>query len=377
MKILIGITYFLPNISGLTIYARRLAEGLVKNGHQVTVLTSRHDRSLPREEIINGIRIVRSPVIFKIGKGVITPLLPWDILRLAKKSDVLNCHLPQFESFLFAILGKILNKKVVLTHHTDLSGWKGFFNRISEGAVWVGQLLAGIFADKIIPYTQDYANHSWFLRLFTKKLKFVYPPITSGRIDQKLKKKWRARIGKRKYLIGFAGRIAKQKGIPFLLKTAPYFEKKLTSFQIIFAGPYRKVIGENYFREIGSLIERFQSSLYFLGEIPEEKMASFYSFCDVLVLPSDDRLESFGLVQVEAMLCGCPVVATDLPGVRIPIKLTKMGLIVPPGNVQALARAIVEVLKNRKKYTQPRSKIIKIFDPQKTIKEYEKVFLGE
>jgi len=376
MKVLIGITYYLPNISGLTIYARRLAKELVKRGHQVTVLTSRHDNSLPRREIIDGVEVVRSPVIAKIGKGVIMPLLPWDVLRLVRKVDVINCHLPQFESFIFAGLGKICGREVILTHHTDLSGWKGLFNQISESTVWAGQLVAGFLADKILPYTKDYADYSWYLRLFKKKLKFVYPPILVGKVESRLKQRWQKKIGRAKYIIGFAGRIARQKGIPHLLKAIAYLKKDLASFKIVFAGPYRKVIGENYLKEIDKLINRYRRDICFLGNIPEEKMASFYSLCDVLVLPSDDRLESFGIVQVEAMLNGCPVVASNLPGVRIPIRLTKMGLIVPPGDSQVLAKAMVKVLKNKNAFLKLNKEVKKIFNFQKTIDKYEKLFQG-
>lgn len=374
MKVLIGITYYLPNISGLTIYTKRLAEGLVKKGHKVTILTSRYESWLPKKETINGVEIERSPVLLRIGKGVVMPLLPLEVFLLARESQVINCHLPQFESFIFSIIGKVFGKKVILTHHTDLSGWKGLLNRVSELAVWFGQLMAGVFADKIIPYTKDYANHSWYLRLFKDKLDFVYPPIISGKLDNNLKQKWLEKIKRPKWIIGFAGRVAKQKGIPYLLEAIPYLEKKLFSFMIVFAGPYQKVIGENYFDKIEKLVNQYRKRVYFLGDVEEEKMTTFYSICDILVLPSDDRLESFGLVQIEAMLAGCPVVTTNLPGVRVPIQLTGMGVVVQPRDSRALAKGILKVLKNRKIFFKPKAEIEKIFNYEKTIREYEKFF---
>jgi len=374
VKILIGISYYFPNISGVTIYAKRLAEGLVKRGHEVTVLTSRYDQSLPQKEIINGVLVFRSKVLLKIGKGILMPLLPLQIFKLVKGCEIINCHLPQFESFVFAIIGKLIGKRVILTHHTDLSGWPGFFNRIAEGSVWGGQLIAGMLADKIVPYTKDYADHSWYLRLFRRKLTYILPPIIAGRPDKNLAKKWQKELNNPQYIIGFAGRIARQKGIPYLLRAIPFLEKEFASFKIVFAGPYKKVIGENYFLEIENLVNKYKERLFFLGDISEEKMATFYSICDVLVLPSDDRLESFGLVQAESMLQGCPVVATDLPGARMPIKLTGMGLVVPAKNSQLLAEAIVKITKKRNFFVQTKNKAKKIFDCQKTIEEYERLF---
>lgn len=373
MNVLLGITYYYPNVSGVSIYAKRLAEGLVKNGHKVTVLTSRYDSSLPKEEEINGVKVVRCPVNLKIGKGVFMFSLPLLVYNLAKNTEVINCHLPQFESFVFSIIGKILGKKVILTHHTDLSGWKGILNRLSEGTVWFGQIVAGIFADKMVPYTKDYADHSWYLQLFKNKLEYILPPILAGPVHKAVKEEIKKKIGQTKYILGFAGRVARQKGIPHLLNSIPFLEKEMKDFKIVFAGPYENVIGEKYFEEIDGLVNKYKKYLIFLGTIPEENMSDFYSICDVLVLPSDDRLESFGLVQAEAMLNGCPVVATDLPGARMPIRLTKMGEIVQVGNSEDLALGIIKVVKNKGKYTKTKEEIKEIFNFKRTVSNYENI----
>ncbi|MRR29856.1 glycosyltransferase family 1 protein, partial [bacterium] len=73
MRILIVLTYYRPHISGLTIYAERLAVAMAKRGHQVTVLTSQYDKSSPQAEVCDGVRIARVPVLFKLSKGVIMP----------------------------------------------------------------------------------------------------------------------------------------------------------------------------------------------------------------------------------------------------------------------------------------------------------------
>lgn len=374
MRVLIGITYYYPNVSGLTFYIKGLAKALAEKGYEISVLTSRFNSSLATEEVVEGVRVRRSFVLFRIGKGVFMPFLPLEIFLQARKADVINCHLPQFESFLFAIVGKLLGKKVILTHHTDLSGWGGFFNRISEATLWSGQLLASLFADKIVPYTKDYADHSWYLKLFKSKLDYIYPPIKVGKIDNKLKKRWNGQIGKPKFIIGFSGRVAKQKGIPHLLRAIPHLKSSLGSFKIVFAGPYKEVVGERYFDEIKNLIDQYSDSLFFLGSVDHKKMSSFYSMCDVLVLPSDDRLESFGIVQVEAMLAGCPVVASELPGVVVPIKETGMGLLVEPGKSEDLARAIVKVIKDKKSFVKPQKEILKKFNYQDSINKYESLF---
>jgi glycosyltransferase involved in cell wall biosynthesis len=63
------------------------------------------------------------------------------------------------------------------------------------------------------------------------------------------------------------------------------------------------------------------------------------------------------MVQVESMLCGTPVVASDLPGVRVPVQATGMGKLAPPGDPRVLAEAILEVLEHRERFLLPRRRL--------------------
>jgi len=374
MRILISLTYYSPNVSGLTTYVETLARELTKKGHEITIVASQHEKYLPKEEVVGGIRIIRIPVTIQIGKGPLMFSLPFRMLKWIIWADVVNCHLPQFESSMITIMAKIFEKKVVLTHHTDLSGWKGIFNVISETAVFCSQIIAGTLADSITVYTKDYAQHSSYLKRFVRKLVFIYPPIRINSIDHEFGRQLKEKIGKTSYVIGFSGRIARQKGLRYLFETIPFIEKNIKNFKIVLAGPYKEVIGENFMEDLNVYISKYKSKIIFLGSISYKKMSAFYSVLDILVLPSDDRLESLGLVQIEAMLAGCPVVATNLPGVRIPIKKTKMGLLVEAKSVKGLARAIIEILSYKNKYFISSEKIQAIFNYKKTIDIYEKVF---
>lgn len=143
--------------------------------------------------------------------------------------------------------------------------------------------------------------------------------------------------------------------------------------KIVVAGPMEPVGEEAYKRKIFSLVKKYGDSTVFLGEIAPEVMGSFYSLLDVLVLPSVNSTEAFGMVQVEAMLKGVPVVATDLPGVRVPIKKTGMGLIVPPKDATALARAICTVVKKKRDFVKPARLIRREFPLADTIASYVNV----
>jgi glycosyltransferase involved in cell wall biosynthesis len=94
----------------------------------------------------------------------------------------------------------------------------------------------------------------------------------------------------------------------------------------------------------------------------------------VHVLPSINNTETFGMVQVEAALCGTPSVASALPGVRVVSAMTEMGVTVPPRDAHALAEALLEVLDHREKYVRPRAPIAEQFSPMTTAARYEALF---
>ena len=177
MHVLIVLTYYRPHTSGLTIYAERLARGLVQRGHEVTILTSHYKRELARRETLNGVNVIRAPVLFRVSKGVIMPtfgVLAWD---LARKSDVISLHLPQFDAAGVALRGRLLKKPTILTYHCDLQLPPGLFNRVVNQAVLWANNSAGRFSHKVVAYTQDFADHSPFLRRFSDKLQVVPPPV--------------------------------------------------------------------------------------------------------------------------------------------------------------------------------------------------------
>ena len=103
-------------------------------------------------------------------------------------------------------------------------------------------------------------------------------------------------------------------------------------------------------------------------------MAAFFKESEVIVLPSLNSTESYGIVQVEAMTSGTPVVASDLPGVRIPVQLTGSGLIVPPGDASALASALIEILQDPHSFRGKPERLANISTPEAVAERYERIF---
>jgi glycosyltransferase involved in cell wall biosynthesis len=378
MRILLVLTYYQPHVSGLTIYVQRLAGALAKGGHQVTVLTSRYDPSLPVQETLDGVHVVRAPVLLRISKGVIMPtflLAAWGLIR---RHDVVSVHLPQFEASMLALLGRLARRPVVLTYHCDLQLPKGWFNRIVDQVVFVSNYLAGHLAQAVVAYTEDYATHSRFLSRFLHKLKVISPPVImaapapSAIADFRRQHQLEGRP-----VVGMAAtRLAAEKGVEVLVEAMPRLLEACPRLKVLFAGQYRNVVGEeDIYRRLMPVIERLSPEHWeFLGVLRQDQMPAFFAVCDVLAVPSLNSTESFGLVQVEAMLCGTPSVASNLPGVRQPPRMTGMGEVVPIGDSAALAEAILKILAQPEGYHRPRLQIEQAFSLDQTVAGYQSLF---
>jgi glycosyltransferase involved in cell wall biosynthesis len=376
MKILVALTYYRPHISGLTIYVERAARALAARGHEVLVLTSRYDRRLPLEEVRDGVRIRRVPVLMRVSKGVIMPTIGWWATRLARWADVLWLHLPQFDAAGIALRGRLFRKPVVLTYHCDVTLPPGWLNRVANQVVHLMDHLAARLADVIVSYTEDYARHSPYLSRYLAKVRVIPPPVEIPVPDPERVAAFRARWGlEGQVVIGMAARLAAEKGVEYLLEALPQILAVYPNARVLFAGPYRNVLGEEaYARRLAPLFERYRDHWTFVGVLEPEEMAAFYASCDVVVLPSWNATESFGLVQVEAMLCGTPVVASDLPGVRVPTQTTGMGLTFPPRDSRALAQAILRVLAERPTFCRPREWVAQHYNTERTAAAYEALF---
>jgi len=377
MKILIALTYYRPHISGVTIYAERLARGLAQRGHRVTVLTSRFAPHLPRRERMDGVEVVRVPIVTKVSKGVIMPLFPVYAAALVCQNDVVNVHMPQFEATLLAGFGRLFRRRVIVTYHCDLQLPPGWFNRIVQSSLLPLNTLAATLAHDIIINTADYGDHSPFLSRFATKLRPISPPIVIGEADaavtERLAQRWNLRDEVR---VGFAARFATEKGVEYLLRALPRVLAVYPQTRVLFTGAYKGTVGEEeYWERLRPLIESLRDQLTFLDLLPTEEMPCFFSLCDVLAVTSLNSTESFGLVQAEAMLSGTPVVTTDLPGVREAVRRTGMGLIVPPRDPESLANALIEIIANRNAYVRPHSEVDACFAFEDTLREYEELFV--
>jgi len=379
MKILTVLTYYRPHTSGLTIYAERLARAFARRGHHVTVMTTQYDPSLPREETLDGVRIVRVPVTARISKGVLAPAFGLVATKLVLQHDVVQMHLPQFDAPGVALRGRLFGKPAVLTYHCDLLLPPGLFNRFVNAVVDFQNNLAGMLSNHIVTYTQDYADNSPYLSRYASKLTPILPPVE---LPDPLPGAVRAfadehHVKERRPVIGMAARLAAEKGVEVLLDALPTILKKYPKAQVLFAGTYQNVMGEQaYSDRLMPRIREYEIAGHwkFLGNLDPVEMAAFYPSLDVLTVPSLNSTEAFGLVQIEAMMNGVPCVPSALPGVRQPVSMHRMGRVARIGDPADVAESILEVLNEPGKFRGDIESIKKTYDPDSVAAEYEKLF---
>ncbi len=377
MKILEVLTYYRPWVSGLTIYVERLSRALVRQGHDVTVLTSQYDPKLPRYEVMDGVKVVRIPVAYRVSKGVLMPGFGPMAWKLAHRNDVIHLHLPQFDAPGVALRGRLLNKPVVLTYHCDLKLPPGLFNRVVDRVVQTQNWLAGTLADAVVTYTHDYGENTPFLAQYMgKKLHIIPPPVELDASDDEEVASFRTRHGLHgRPVIGISARLAAEKGVEILLQALPKVLARHPNAVVLHAGPYKDIIGEEaYAARLEPLFQQYAGHYQRLGTLHGTELTAFYRSLDVLCICSLNSTESFGLVQIEAMSNHVPVAACALPGVRQPVTMTGMGEVSPVGDSDGLAAAINRILEDKAAYLRDAELIAASFSPAQTAVTYTQLF---
>ncbi|MGH4021598.1 MAG: glycosyltransferase family 4 protein [Pseudonocardiaceae bacterium] len=327
--LLVVLTYYSPYVSGLTNVAREVAEGLAARGYRITVVTSQHDRGLPTEEIINGVRVLRAPVWTRVGKGTISPQLARLALREARHARVVNLHLPMLDAGLIA---RASDAPVVVTYHCDVSlpparvtsRWQQFvIDRSSRTAMHN--------SSAVVVSSEDYARHSRLWASIRPSMVAIPPPCRPcpGGTPH-----YRDGDG---FHVGFLGRIVAEKGLEYLVRGFQTLEDPRA--RLLIGGDYTNVAGGSTIHRLRQLI-RGDSRIRLLGFVPDERLPDLYASMDVLALPSVNAFEAFGIVQVVAMLRGVPVLVSNLPGVRVPVRETGFGEIVAPRDAGSIGRAL-------------------------------------
>jgi glycosyltransferase involved in cell wall biosynthesis len=323
--------YYAPHVGGVEKVAQDIAEGL--KGLVDTRVLAAHENCRTIEETINGIGVTRAGRVITRFSVPVAPRFPFLMRQMATRSDILHFHLPypwaDFSYFLARPHGR-----VVVWWHSEIVKPK-FLTKLYK------PLLKRFLkkADRIIVAAPQLVDKSPFLVQFKDKCRVIPIGIDISRFILNPEMKNQVRTIKEKYknkkIILFVGRLIYYKGLNYLIDAMAMIHHSDILLLIVGEGPLKAQM-EDIAAEKG-----ISDQVVFLGKLDDQELIHHFHACDVFVLPSIANTEAFGIVQLEAMACGKPVISTDLPtGVPFVNQHKKTGLIVPPQNATELANAI-------------------------------------
>jgi len=324
--------FYYPKIGGVERIVRQIGEELNKDSDfLVDVLCCAKKGGI---EKINQVKVWRAKTF---GNFLGMPL-SLNFLNLFKKLrnnyQILDFHQPfplaDFALFLFPARAKI-----VVHYHSDIVRQRFF-------SVFVKPFIFNTLkkAEKIIVSNPNLVKTSPILKNFQEKcvvIPFGVEVSKFQNVDMEEVEKIRKKYGK---FVLFVGRLSYYKGVEYLIRVMRDISANLV------------IIGEGQegdrLKDLARKL-KINDKVFFLPFQPEEKLIQFYHACSVFVLPSIYRSEAFGIVLIEAMACGKPVISTELgTGTSWVNQNKKTGSVVKPKDAVGLKRAIKEILGNQK-----------------------------
>ncbi len=325
--------YYPPVKGGIEGHLNLLSEGLKRHGIDVEVLVSNTRASLERVNI-NGIPVTKVPQVGRFASAPLNATFPFWLQKLGRDADIIHFHFPNPTAELSSLFPGLTNN-VIVTYHSDIVKQK----RLKE--VYSPFLVRFLKKSRaIIATSKNYVRSSPVLSGFESKCRVIPLGIDIEKFRYPREKENEIEAIKRQHgpFILFIGRFRYYKGLHVMIEAMRHINAKLL---LIGTGPLERELRRQT-RE-AQLIDK----IIFLGELSDPEMISYLHACDVFVLPSIQRSEAFGIVQLEAMACGKPVVCTELnTGTSYVNQQGKTGLVVAPGDVETLAQAVNLLMEN-------------------------------
>ncbi len=334
MRVLYLYKDYFPILGGIENHIKLLAEGLHARGEDVRVLVTNTGRTTV-QETIGGVPVVKTGRQVNISSAPVSlEFYPW-LRRLEQGIDIAHAHMP----YPPGELGQLLlgrSRRFVVTYHSDIVRQR-VLGALYRPFLW--QVLRQ--ARLIAAATPVHVQSSPFLRVHAQKCRIIPYGIDLQHLEltpQVASKAaaWRARFGERPLLL-FVGRLRHYKGVDVLIEAMRQVE-----------GAHAVIVGVGQMEEAwrtlaegAGLLDR----ITFVGELADDEVLGLYHAASIFVLPSTNRAEMFGIVQIEAMACGLPVICTELgTGTSYVNQHGVTGLVVPPNDPAALAGAIRQLV---------------------------------
>lgn len=310
-------------------------------------------------------RVICVPAWTKLAATMIAPAMIGWVRRHAAEYDIIHVHHPDPMAALALRLSGYKGK-VVLHWHSDIVSQRFFLSLYKPLQTWlIGR------ADRILGTTPVYIASSPYLKEVQDKCGYVPIGIDPIRYDAERAETIRTRHTGKTLLFSL-GRLVPYKGFSYLIEAMSLLPER---FYLILGGkgPLKEEL-EAQIRE-----KDLQHRVNLLtGFIPDEEVYALFGAADIFVLPSVMKTEAFGIVQIEAMSCGTPVVATRIPesGVSWVNEEGVSGLNAEPSDARSLADAILGVEAQKENYAEGaarrfREYFSKVIIINKIITEYE------
>jgi len=317
--------YYPPHMGGIETHLQSLCQELRRFVNLEVVVASDERRTL--RETVEGVEVTRVGTSFNFSSAPVCPAMA-SAIREAQ-ADLIHIHLPNPTAIL-AYFASRARGRLVLTYHSDIIRQK-----ILGRAFWPFLRRALERAEAVIVATPKHISSSPILRRYSERCRVIPYGIEVGSFQQPdaaTVKDIRRRHGPR--IVLGVGRLVYYKGFEFLIRAMKDVEGQLL---IIGDGPLRASL-QREAEELG-----LSDKVTFLIDVNDVR--PFYQAANVFALSSIARSEAFGIVQLEAMACGIPVVNTNLDsGVTFVSQDGVTGLTVPPADANALAQAINSLL---------------------------------
>jgi len=349
MKLLFVTPYFYPKIGGVENYVYEISSRLTKKYNaEIVIVCSNWKNNKYKKEFINNIKVYRLPYLFKVSSTPINPFWVKKIDSIIEKENpnIVNGHFPV--PYIADIAARSANKKgipFILTYHNDLTGYNLLLKSLSKIYYYYLGYKTLDISRRIIVTSKYYAKNSPYLRRYHHKLRVVSPGvdiqkynINPDRTDY-LKRKYNLKNEKIVLFVGQLNKESRHKGLDFLIEAIKLIND-MKNLKLI-------VVGDgNYINYYKNKVKSYKltNKIIFTGYIEANNLPKYYKGSDVVVLPSYNRAEGFGMVLIEAQACGTPVIGTTVGGIPYVIVDGETGLLVPPRDPKALAKAIIHIL---------------------------------
>ena len=335
MKVLQINKAYPPVVGGVEKVVSDIGEALASKVDMRVLVAN--DSFKAKDEHVGKVRVRRSPSLGKLFSMPIAPFFPIDLFK-HRNVDVMHFHFPFPIAEVSSLLFKTRAKKIV-TWHSDIVRQKSFMPFYKPALL---RFLRSM--DKVVVTSPNMMESSEILKEFRDKCLVIPLGVDTERFELTGEVSRKADEIRKRYsrpLILFMGRLVYYKGVEYLVRA---MEKVDAQLVIGGDGPLRNSL-ESLTRE-----RNLKDRIEFVGFISDEDLSAYYHACEFFVLPSIERSEAFGIVQIEAQACGKPVISTDLAtGVPYANLDGVTGITVPNKDAEALSIAMNELLQNREK----------------------------